>query len=96
MRLVVIYKDKPEMMDHRRQYESAHFEYLDANCNEILIGGGLRNRPGSNFVGSLWVLEVDSFERADELVRNDPYFAPELRQYEILVWGKAGTKDVVL
>ena len=96
MRLVVIIRDKPEMMQHREKYESLHFAYLDKYHTEITIGGGLRNEPGGDFVGSLWILEVDSLERAEELVKNDPYFVPELRDYEILVWGKAGSRDVVL
>ncbi len=96
MRLVVIYKDQPEMMAHRTLNEEAHFTYLDQHNDEILIGGGLRNEPGDSFVGSLWVLEVVSFERAEELVQNDPYYAPDLRHYEILVWGKAGNREVIL
>lgn len=96
MRLVVIYKDKAAMMGHRAKNETAHFAYLEKHSDEIVIGGGLRNEPGGLFVGSLWVLEVASFERAEELVKNDPYYAPDIRSYEILVWGKAGTKDVIL
>lgn len=96
MRLIVMFKDKPEMMAHRALNESAHFSYLDAHCDEILIGGGLRNEPGAAFVGGLWVLEVASFERAEELVQNDPYYAVNLRDYEILVWGKAGSREVTL
>ncbi|MDD1780145.1 YciI family protein [Enterovibrio sp. ZSDZ35] len=96
MRLAVIFKDQPEMMLHREKYQDRHFAYLDKHHSEILIGGGLRNAPGAEFVGSLWILEVDSFERAEELVQNDPYYVPELREYEVLVWGKAGDRKVVL
>lgn len=96
MRLVVIFKDKPEMMAHRAQFGSEHLDYLESNSEEILIGGGLRHAPGSDFAGGLWVLNVKSFERAEELVKNDPYYNAELRQYEILLWGKALDKDVLL
>ena len=96
MRLVVIFNDKPGMMEHRALNEKAHFGYLDQHCSEILVGGGLRNEPGASFVGGLWVLEVESFERAEELVQNDPYYVSNLRSYEILVWGKAGNREVVL
>ena len=84
------------MMAHREKNEARHFAYLDKYYSEIIVGGGLRNEPGGHFVGSLWVLEVESFERATELVINDPYFVPGLREYEIFVWGKAGNRDVVL
>jgi len=96
MRLVVVYKDQPEMMAHRALNEAAHFAYLDKHNDEIMIGGGLRNEPGADFVGSLWILEVTSFERAEKLVQDDPYYVPGLRNYEILVWGKAGNREVVL
>lgn len=96
MRLIVSFRDKPEMMVHREKHESEHFKYLETHRDEILIGGGLRNEPGGDFVGSLWVLDVESFDRADEFVRNDPYFVPELRTYEVLVWGKAGNHKVIL
>lgn len=96
MRLIVSYRDKPEMMAHRAQHETEHFNYIDEHCDEIIIAGGLRHEPGGDFVGSLWILEVDSFERAEELVQNDPYFAPHLREYEVLVWGKAGNREVTL
>lgn len=96
MRLAVIFDDKAEMMAHRAKYEPLHLAYLEANHREILIGGGLREKPNDVFVGGMWVLEVDSFARAEELIKNDPYYQPNLRSYKILVWGKAGDRDVVL
>ena len=84
------------MMAHRAKHEQDHLDYLEAHQNEIPIAGGLRPEPGGEFVGGLWVLEVDSFERAEEIIKNDPYYAPELRSYEILVWGKAHERDVLL
>lgn len=96
MRLVAIFKDKPEMMEHRAQHEPKHLAYLEVHQTEILIGGGLRPEPGGKFVGGLWVLEVDSFERATELIENDPYYRPDLRSYELLVWGKAVDVPVTL
>ena len=41
-------------------------------------------------------MEVESFERAEEIIENDPYYAPKLRSYDLLVWGKAHERDVVL
>ena len=96
MRLVVYFKDGPEMMAHRAKNEQYHLDYLENHQDEILIAGGLRPEPGGKFVGGLWVMEVESFERAEEIIKNDPYYAPELRSYELLVWGKAHDRDVVL
>ncbi len=41
-------------------------------------------------------MEVESFQRAEEIIKNDPYYSPELRSYDLLVWGKAHKRDVVL
>lgn len=96
MRLVAYFEDSSGMMDHRAKHEADHLEYLKNNLKEIPIAGGLRPEPGGIFVGGLWVMEVESFERAEELIKNDPYYAPELRTYKLLVWGKAHDGDVIL
>ncbi len=96
MRLIAYFEDKPGMMAHRAKNENAHLEYLKANQSEIPIAGGLRPEPGGKFVGGLWIMEVDSFERAEEIVKKDPYYEPNLRDYRLLVWGKAFDEDVVL
>ena len=79
MRIIAYFKDSPAMMDHRAKYESDHLLYLKENQKEIPIAGGLRPEPGGKFVGGLWVMEVESFERAEEIIKNDPYYAPDLR-----------------
>lgn len=96
MRLVAYFEESSEMMSHRRKYEADHLEYLKQNQSEIPIAGGLRPEPGGRFVGGLWVMEVESFERAEELIKNDPYYAPDLRTYKLLVWGKAHEGEVTL
>lgn len=96
MRLVAFFRDAPDMMAHRAKYERDHLNYLENLQNEILIAGGLRPELGGTFVGGLWIMEVESFERAEEIIKNDPYYSPELRSYDLLVWGKAHVRDVVL
>ena len=97
MRWVVIFEDAPAMLEVRKKYEPAHLAYLQAHDVEILVAGGLREAPGSVFVGGLWILEVISRERAIDLVENDPYFVNGARSYKVLVWGKAfQDKQVVL
>lgn len=96
MRLVAYFEDKPGMKQHRENNEDAHLDYLKAHQSEIPIAGGLRPELGGKFVGGLWVMEVDSFERAEQLIKDDPYYAPELRAYKLLVWGKAHDGPVIL
>jgi len=97
MRWVAIFDDTPGMLAIRHEREALHLAYLREHEDEILIAGGLRDAPGSTFVGGLWVLEVASRERAVALVENDPYFAPACRSYRLLCWGKAlAEREVVL
>jgi len=97
MRWVAIFQDTPAMLAVRQEREALHFEYLREHESEILIAGGLREAPGSAFVGGLWVLDVPSKERAIGLVENDPYFVPTCRSYRLLSWGKANAeREVVL
>lgn len=96
MRWVAVFEDTPAMIEIRRMREADHLKYLDRHREEILVAGGLRDAPGRAFVGGLWVLEVDSQERAIELVENDPYFVRPHRSYRLLVWGKALPEREVL
>jgi uncharacterized protein len=89
MRFVAIFEDSPEMDAVRTAREPAHLSYLEAHRSEILIAGGLREEHGGPFVGGLWIFEVDSKQRAMELIEGDPYFVSHLRHYRLLTWGKA-------
>jgi uncharacterized protein len=97
MRWIALFDDQPEMLAVRQEREALHLAYLQQHESEILIAGGLRDAPGSSFVGGLWVLEVAAKERAVTLIENDPYFVPPHRSYRLLTWGKAfADKAVVL
>ena len=95
MRWVALFDDDPGMLAVRLLHAQAHLDYLDANANEILIGGGLRARPDEPFCGGLWVLEVPDRDRAVELIEGDPYYTPALRRYRLFTWGKALQDRVV-
>ncbi len=41
----------------------------------------------------MWSKEYN--ESFDNLIKNDPYYAPDLRRYKLLVWGKAFDDDEV-
>jgi uncharacterized protein len=88
-RWIAIFDDLPGMPQVRQERESAHFAYLERHRDQILIGGGLREKPGGDFVGGLWVLETEDREEAVRMIENDPYCQSGQRRYRLLVWGKA-------
>lgn len=89
MRFVAIFEDSPEMDSVRRTSEPDHLAYLETHRREIPMAGGLREQHGGPYVGGLWVFEVDSKQRAIDLVDSDPYFLAHPRRYRLLAWGKA-------
>jgi uncharacterized protein len=56
----------------------------------------MREEHGGPFVGGLWIFEVDSKQRAMELVEGDPYFVSHLRHYRLLIWGKALSENQIM
>lgn len=72
MRWVAIFEDNEGLDSIRKAHASAHFEYLSANRDKIVIAGGLRPAPGEWYSGGLWVLEVDSKKRRSDWSRAIP------------------------
>lgn len=89
IRFAVVFDDTPAMAGVRRRLEPAHLDYLRAHAGEIKLGGGLREDAGGPYVGGLWIVEVESRERAVALIEADPYQRAEPRPYRLLLWGKA-------
>jgi uncharacterized protein YciI len=89
MRYVALFDDDPPMAEVRARLELAHLAFLQAHRAEIRMAGGLRHEPGGAYVGGLWVFEVASRERAEQLIAADPYQQAHPRRYRLLFWGKA-------
>jgi uncharacterized protein YciI len=88
-RWVVIFEDTSEMQDIRAQkpLRDAHVAYVKDHP-ELVIGGGLKPDPLSDFCGAMWVVETREKSDVENLVANDPFYYPEFRTYKIYTWGK--------
>ncbi|MEX0286725.1 MAG: YciI family protein [Paracoccaceae bacterium] len=85
MKYIVRFHDNPGMEDQRQAHMSAHLSFLQAQ-GPVIYGAGplFENDQGS---GGLWLVEADSAEAVDALVRADPLFATGLRKsWDILEW----------
>lgn len=89
MRYIGILEESPEMVPMSEALEPAYLAFLEEHCAEIPMEGGLRDEHGGPYVGGLWVFEVTSRQRAEELIEADPYFQANPRTYRLLAWGKA-------
>ena len=87
MLYAVLFEDNPNLgSDVRRQYMAAHLAFLEKNATQIKAAGPLR-APSGDPTGGLWLVEADSAEAVDALVKEDPFWPTGLRRSaRILGW----------
>jgi uncharacterized protein len=74
MLYVVLFEDNANLgTDVRRQHMPAHLSFLEKNAARIKAAGPLR-APSGDPAGGLWIVEADSAEVVDTLVKEDPFF----------------------
>jgi uncharacterized protein YciI len=70
----------------RNQYMRAHLDFLEKNASMIRAAGPLRENQDTP-AGGLWLVEADTPDAVDELVRNDPFWPTGLRRSaRVLAW----------
>jgi len=90
MLFVVRFNDHQDRHETRSMYLQDHIDWLDANSMQVLVGGSLRESPGDNLVGGLWIVDVESKEEVEAVIATDPFWIQGLRSsVEILHWSKA-------
>ena len=89
MLYAVLFEDNTTVAaDVRRQHMSAHLSFLEKNAARIKAAGPLR-ASSADFVGGLWVVEADSTDVVDALVKEDPFWPTGLRHsVRILTWSQ--------
>lgn len=85
-RWVCIFEDSPEMLRIREKRRALHHDFLRRNASRIQRAGALCPRPDAAPTGALWVLDVESWSEAVELIEQDPYFDRRYRQYVLYEW----------
>lgn len=58
----------------RRREKDAHFAYIEAILDQLLVAGPLAEAAGGQHNGSLFVYATDSETGARRLLENDPYY----------------------
>jgi uncharacterized protein len=89
MLYAVLFEDNTALgADVRRQHMSAHLLFLEKNARRIKAAGPLRASSGDP-AGGLWVVETDSSDQVDALVKADPFWSTGLRRsVRILNWSQ--------
>src|SRR5262249_31700828 len=89
MLYVVLFEDDATLgADVRHRHMAAHLSFLEHNTARIKAAGPLRALSGDP-VGGLWIVEADSPDVIDALVKADPIWATGLRHsVRILGWSQ--------
>ncbi len=86
MRYIVLLEDNPERSDVRPRLMPQHLDFLKKHADEILEAGPLLEAGGKP-AGGLWIVEAETPERVDELVKSDPFWPEGLRKsFRTLEW----------
>src|SRR5262245_15168518 len=89
MLYVVLFEDSASAdTDIRRRHMPAHLSFLEKNAARIKAAGPLRLTSGDT-AGGLWVVEADSSDAVETLVKQDPFWPTGLRRsVRILSWSQ--------
>jgi hypothetical protein len=72
--LYIIYQiDKPEAADLRAAHREAHFAYLDAHEDILVLGGAMLADDGATRTGSVLIINVPDREAAEQFSANEPF-----------------------
>ena len=67
-----------------------HLRYLEERCEQVLVGGSLREDPAQEPLGGLWIIEASDRREAEKLCHGDPFWIQGLRKsVTILHYSKA-------
>jgi len=80
----------------RKEYLPRHFAFLEANAASIRTAGPL-SREGDAFAGGLWLVETESADTVDRLVKDDPFWAAGLRKsVKVFRWNRVFAEGALL
>lgn len=97
MLFIVRLTDKPDSITIRNQFVPAHREWLDRNHASVRAAGALRPEPEAPPVGACWIVEAQTKDEVETLLKTDPFWLHGVRQgYEILYWFRPQPERKVL
>lgn len=79
--------DKPDHEHVRDATRARHLEYLEANVDRMIAGGGFWNDEGTSVIGGLILVDVDTKAEAEAFIANDPFSQVDLfDRVELVRW----------
>ncbi|TXI11493.1 MAG: hypothetical protein E6Q76_02395 [Rhizobium sp.] len=93
----VLFEDDMQIATEiRKEYLRRHFAFLEANAASIRTAGPL-SREDDAFAGGLWLVEAETADVVDRLVKEDPFWAAGLRKsVQIFEWNRVFAEGALL
>ncbi len=87
MKFIILFEDAPDANPElRKTHMATHLEFLEKNSAQIEAAGPLSDPKGRGRDG-LWIVEANSEDEVDRLVREDPFWPTGLRKsYSVIKW----------
>ncbi len=87
MPYMILTFDKPGHEHVRDATRAQHLEYLEANVDKLVAGGGLLTDAADSVIGGLILLDVDTAEEAQAFIASDPFTATGMfERVEVVRW----------
>lgn len=67
--------DAPGKQELRQQLGPTHREYMMRHQQQLLVGGPLLSEEGTQRIGSAFIIQAESREQVEALMRQEPYNA---------------------
>ncbi|MEM7172262.1 MAG: YciI family protein [Pseudomonadota bacterium] len=85
----VIFEDNLAADPHiRASLMPEHLAFLEAHADQVRAAGPLAENAGGPY-GGLWLVQSDSEQDVERLIKKDPFWATDLRKsYRIFVWNQ--------
>jgi len=83
----VLFEDDDRHAEKRPAHMAAHLAFLRHNAETVLSAGPLTDAKNRNPAGGLWLVNADTVEQVETLVKADPFWPTGLRKsVRILEW----------
>ncbi|WP_282152047.1 YciI family protein [Ruegeria atlantica] len=87
MNFIILFEDAPQTDPSiRKNHMPQHLSFLERHAPKIEAAGPLSD-PERQGRDGLWLVDVDSIEDAESLIKEDPFWETGLRaSYSIIPW----------
>lgn len=85
----VLFEDDASRANMRLKLMPDHLAFLESNASNIRDAGPLKDTESDAPAGGLWIVEADSPQSVQDLVRADPLWSTGLRKsVRVLEWAQ--------